>query len=113
AHRCTSLLTATDLTAASASIQGGAAADGLGRPPPPLRGLQDCEVLLHLPVGELDAVFVPLLPLQLDVAVEDVRAERLAHQLRARELVDRLAERLRERDDATLAALLGGEVVEV
>src|ERR1044072_8140177 len=31
-----------------------------------------------LPICELDAVLVPLLPLQLDVAVEDVGAERLA-----------------------------------
>src|SRR5262249_12742124 len=42
--------------------------------------LQDSQVLLHLPVGQLDAVLVPLLPLQLDVPVEDVRAERLAHE---------------------------------
>src|SRR5262245_45662730 len=78
-----------------------------------INDLQDSQVLLHLPVGQLDAVLVPLLPLQLDVAVEDVRAERLAHERRLRELVDRLAERLGEGDDAALTPLLGGEVVEV
>src|SRR5437870_10296811 len=76
-------------------------------------GLENGQVLLHLPVGELDAVLVPLLPLQLDVAVEDVRSERLAHELRLRELVDRLAQSLGEGDDAALAPLLGGQVVEV
>src|SRR5581483_1575617 len=88
-----------------------------GREPPPIirrsRALKNREVLLHLPVGELDAVLVPLLPLQLDVAVEDVRAEGPADEVGARELVDRLAERLRQRDDPPLAALLGRQVVEV
>src|SRR5258708_38937925 len=83
------------------------------------RAASDCDrsenrqVLLHLPVGELDAVLVPLLPLQLDVAVEDVRAEGLPGELGTGELVDRLAQRLGEGDDPALAALLGGEVVQV
>src|SRR5260370_29369394 len=82
------------------------------------RAASDCdrsengEVLLHLPVGELNAVLVPFLPLQLDVAVEDVRAEGLLRQLGARELVDRLAERLGEGDDPALTPLLRREVVE-
>src|SRR5581483_980903 len=60
-----------------------------------------------------DAVLVPLLPLQLDVAVEDVWAERLLRELRPGKLVDRLAQRLGEGDDASLAPLLGGQVVQV
>src|SRR5262249_309833 len=64
----------------------------------PIADLQNRQVLPHLPVGELHAVLVPLLPLQLHVAVEDVRAERLAHELRLRELVDRLAERFGKGD---------------
>ena len=43
-----------------------------------------------------DAVLVPLLALELDVAREDVLAERALHELGAGELLDRLAERLRE-----------------
>src|ERR1051325_287409 len=57
---------------------------------------EDRQVLLHLPVRELHAVLVPLLSLQLDVAVEDVGAEGFARNLGLRQLVDRLAERLGE-----------------
>jgi len=54
--------------------------------------LERSQVLGLLPFGDLDAVLVPLLPLQLDVAREDVLAERATHEIRARELVDRLPE---------------------
>ena len=54
--------------------------------------LQSCEVLVLLPFGDLNPVLVPLAPLQLDVAREDVVPERALHELRAGELVDRLAE---------------------
>src|ERR1700756_2167945 len=71
------------------------------------------EVAVEFPLAELDAVLVPFLPLQLDVAVEDVRAEGLAGELRTGQLVDRLAEPLRQRDDSPLAALLRSQVVQV
>src|SRR3954464_9918254 len=51
--------------------------------------LEHREVLVHLPLRELDAVVVPFLPLQLDVAVEDVRAQRRSDHLGARQLGDR------------------------
>src|SRR6266496_3812610 len=44
--------------------------------------LEHCQVPVHFPLRELDPVFVPLLPLELDVAVEDVRAEGLPGQVR-------------------------------
>src|SRR5215211_8634823 len=79
----------------------------------PRQILQHAQVLLHLPGRELNAVVVPLLALQLDIAVEDVLAERAADEVRAGELVDRLTKRLRKADDAALAALLGRQVIEV
>src|SRR6185437_5394736 len=75
--------------------------------------LEDGEVLLELPVRQLDAVVVPLASLQLDVAVEDVRSEGLSRQVRLGQRVDRLAQGLRERDDAPLLPLLRGQVIEV
>src|SRR5262249_8219145 len=57
------------------------------------RRLEGSQVLLLFPLGDLDAVLVPLATLQLDVAREDVLAERTLHQLGRCELVDRLAER--------------------
>src|SRR4051812_24136374 len=71
------------------------------------------QVLTELPFGQLNPVLVPLPALQLDIAVEDVRAERLPRQFRLRQLVDRLAEGLGERHDAALAPLFGGQVIEV
>src|SRR5206468_7598526 len=50
---------------------------------------------------------------QLHVVREDVSAERLAGELRLRELVDRLTESLGERDDPARLAVLGRELVEV
>src|SRR5436305_7300548 len=79
----------------------------------PCRWSKNRQVLVHLPLGELDAVLVPLLPLQLDVAVEDVRPERRPHELRLRQLRDRLAERLRQGDDPAVRTLLGRQAVEV
>ena len=60
-----------------------------------VRFLERPEIPVQLPFRELHPVLVPLLPLQLDVAVEDVRAERLAGELGPGQLVDCLAERLR------------------
>ena len=69
-----------------------------GATPPEVRstsgGSEHRQVPLELPLGELNAVVVPLLPLQLDVAVEDVWTERLARDLGLGQLVDRLAKRL-------------------
>src|SRR3954471_16178398 len=62
-------------------------------------GLERLQVPLQLPLRQLDAVLVSLLALEPDVVVEDVVAERAPHQLRAGELVDRLAQRLGQRDD--------------
>ena len=42
------------------------------------------QVSLELPTGDLDAVLLPLLALELDVALEDVVAERLAARARIR-----------------------------
>src|SRR3970040_64553 len=75
--------------------------------------LERREVLLLLPLGDLDAVLVPLLALELDVAREDVLAERPPHEIRRRELVDRLAERLGQGDDPALAPLLCRQAVQV
>jgi hypothetical protein len=44
----------------------------------PFDQLQNGQVPLQLPFGELDPVLVPFLPLELHVAVEDMRTERLA-----------------------------------
>src|SRR6266511_2335009 len=75
--------------------------------------LEHCQVPLLLPVCELYAVLVPLLPLQLHVALEDVRAEGLPRQIGVRELGDRLAERLGQSRDSPLVPLLGREMVQV
>src|SRR6185312_2559553 len=71
--------------------------------------LEDRQVPVELPARQLHAVVVPFLALQLDVPVEDMRAERLSGQLGFRECVDRLAEGLRQRDDSPLAPLLRRE----
>src|SRR4051794_24293537 len=60
------------------------------------RLLQDRQVPVQLPLGELRAVVVPFLTLDLDEAREHVFAERLEDQLRLGRDLDRLAERLRE-----------------
>src|SRR4029453_2271788 len=75
--------------------------------------LERREVLLLFPLGHLDAVLVPLAPLELHVAREDVVAERALHEVRVGELLDRLTERLRERDDAPLLPLVCREPVQV
>src|SRR5207244_13489749 len=100
---------AADKTSALPNQAGGARGGNPGFPP----RLENGQVLLELPFGELDPVLVPFGPLQLHVAVEDMRAERLANELRAGQCVDGLAERLREGDDPALLSLLGGQVVEV
>src|SRR5687768_1164984 len=84
----------------------------VGEPWVPPR-LQSGEILLLLPLRDLDAVLVPLAALELDVAREDVLAERAPHEIRLGELVDRLAERLGQRHDALLSPLGRGEPVEV
>src|SRR3954467_9528579 len=71
------------------------------------------QVALELPGADLHAVVLPLLALDLDVAVEDVLAERAQDQLGLRRDLDRLAERLRKLLDAQPAPLVGRQVVEV
>jgi len=57
------------------------------------RGRSDLGVVLaDLPVGDLLAVLVPLVELVGDEALEDVLAERAAHELAALRLLDRLVE---------------------
>ena len=58
--------------------------------------LEHAEVAIQFPLRELNPVLVPLLPLQAHVVVEDVIAEGPPHQVGGGELVDRLAERLRQ-----------------
>src|SRR5207248_9963530 len=65
------------------------------------------QVSVELPARDLDAVLVPLLALDLDVALEHVLAERPEHELRLRGQLDRLAERLRQLLDPQPAALVG------
>src|SRR4051812_49689429 len=71
------------------------------------------QVALELPGTDLHAVVVPLLALDLDVAVEHVLAERAQNELGLRRDLDRLAERLGQLLDAEPPALLGRQVVEV
>src|SRR3954453_9298141 len=71
------------------------------------------QVALELPGADLHAVVLPLLALDLDVAVEHVLAERAQDELGLRRDLDRLAERLGQLLDAQPPALLGRQVVEV
>src|SRR3954452_19838635 len=71
------------------------------------------QVALELPGADLHAVVLPLLALDLDVAVEHVLAERAQDELGLRRDLDRLAERLRQLLDAEPPPLLGRQVVEV
>src|SRR3954468_2746687 len=71
------------------------------------------QVALELPGADLHAVVLPLLALDLDVAVEHVLAERAEDELGLRRDLDRLAERLGQLLDAEALSLLGGQVVEV
>src|SRR5215218_3492159 len=57
--------------------------------------LEDGEVPIVLPLGDLNPVVLPLLPLDLDVAVEDVLAEGAQHELRLGRELDGLAQLLR------------------
>src|SRR5206468_11694311 len=63
--------------------------DGLRR-----RGLEDREVAVELPAGDLDPVVVPLLALDLDVPVEGVLAERPKGELGFGGQLDRLTQGL-------------------
>src|SRR6476646_8758991 len=74
---------------------------------------EDREVALELPRADLHAVVLPLLALDLDIAVEHVLAQRAQHELGLRRDLDRLAERFRELLDPETAALLRRQVVEV
>jgi hypothetical protein len=47
----------------------------------PKNGLQHRQIAVELPLRDLHAVVVPLLSLDLDVAVEHVLAERAQHEL--------------------------------
>src|SRR5918999_1867746 len=49
---------------------------------PPQAPSEYRQVPVQLPLGDLDAVVLPLLPLDLHVAVEDVLAEGAQHELR-------------------------------
>src|SRR3954462_16005271 len=71
------------------------------------------QVALELPGADLHAVVVPLLALDLDVAVEHVLAERAQDELGLRGDLDRLAERLGQLLDPEPATVVGSEVVEV
>src|SRR3954449_11554436 len=74
---------------------------------------EDRQVAAQLPGRDLDPVVLPLLALDLDVAVEDVLAEGPQHELGLRGQLDRLAERLRELLDPQPPAVVGRQVVEV
>src|SRR4051795_86816 len=74
---------------------------------------QDRQVAVELPRRHLHAVVLPLLALDLDVAVEDVLPEGPQDQLGLRGDLDRLAERLRQLLDPEPAALVRRQVVEV
>src|SRR4051812_9222080 len=71
------------------------------------------QVALELPRADLHAVVLPLLALDLDVAVEHVLAERAQDELGLSGELDRLAERLGELLDPEPLPLLRREVVEV
>ena len=79
------------------------------RPSGAAAGSQHRQVALQLPGGDLDAVVVPLLALDLDVAVEHVLAERAQDELRLGGQLDRLAEGLGQLVDARAAAARPGE----
>src|SRR3954464_10600747 len=74
---------------------------------------EDRQVAAQLPGRDLDPVVLPLLALDLDVAVEHVLAEGAQDELGLRGDLDRLAERLGELLDAEPAPVVGREVVEV
>src|SRR4051812_5261920 len=75
--------------------------------------LENRQVALELPGSDLDAVVLPLLALDLDVAVEHVLAERAQDELGLRGDLDRLAEGLGKLLDPEPAPVVGREVVEV
>src|SRR3954464_14452131 len=77
------------------------------------RSLQDRQVALELPGRDLDPIILPLGALDLDVAVEDMLAERAQAQLALGGQLDRLAQRLRQLLDPEPAPLVRRQVVEV
>src|ERR1700742_1086325 len=85
-----------------------AAAVGIRRP-----SSEHGEVALELPRADLHAVVLPLLALDLDVAVEHVLAERAQDELGLRRELDRLPQRLGELLDPEPAPVLRRQVVEV
>src|ERR671937_1811966 len=85
---------------------------GKSMPPQPNQ-LQDRKVPVELPLTHLHPVVLPFLPLDLDVAVEDVLAEGPQHELGLVRQLDRLAERLAQLLDAEPLPLLGTYVVQV
>ena len=70
------------------------------------RQLEDRQEVLDLVRGDLDAVVVPFLPLDLDEAAEGVLAEGAQDQLRLGGDLDRLAERRRQLLDPLVRQLL-------
>src|SRR5215218_10163159 len=75
--------------------------------------LEDRQVPIELPLGDLDAVVLPLLALDLHVAVEDVLTEGAQDELRLRGELDRLPEGLRKLLEAEPLPVLGADVVQV
>src|SRR6185437_8360046 len=71
------------------------------------------QVALELPRADLDAVVLPLLALDLDVAVEHVLPERAQDELGLGGQLDRLAQRLGQLLDPEPATVLRRQVVEV
>src|SRR3954452_5583904 len=69
--------------------------------------------LLDLVRRDLHPVVLPLLPLDLDEAIERMLSEHPQNQLRLRRDLDRLAERLGQLLDAAAVALLRSQVVEI
>src|SRR3954454_25395342 len=78
-----------------------------------IRFSEDRQVALELPRRDLHAVVLPLLALDLDVAVEHVLAERAQHELGLGRQLDLPPGRLRRLLDPEPAPLLGRQVVEV
>src|SRR4051794_20741805 len=84
------------------------------RPPiPESRASENGQKLLDLVRRDLHPVVLPLLPLDLDEAIERMLSEHPQDQLRLRRDLDRLAERLRQLLDAAAVALLRSQVVEI
>src|SRR3954469_3638214 len=81
--------------------------------PAPVPPLQHRQVPVHLERGDVAAVLVPLRPLVAQEEVEDTFAEGVAHQLGRLHHRDRARQRIRQRVEPELAALLRRELRDV